>query len=103
MRAYQAEHKRERRDCDYKRKYGISLEIFEAKLLEQNNCCAICKKSNPSTKRNMALDHDHKTGIARGILCYGCNRALHALESEELLKSAIAYLEKYKVTLTDPK
>ncbi len=96
IREYNRTHQRERRNCDYKRKYGISLEIFEAKLSEQNDGCAICKKSNPSIKRNMAVDHDHKTGATRGILCYGCNRALHALETEELLKSALAYLEKYK-------
>ena len=94
MREYQAEHKDNRRDCDYKRTYGITLEDFNTRLREQGNVCAICKKANKSTKRHFAVDHNHKTGEIRGILCYGCNRALHILDSEELLIAAIEYLNK---------
>lgn len=96
MREYQASHKDNRRNCDYKRTYGITLEDFNRILTAQNGLCAICGKSNASSKRHFAIDHCHKTGKVRGILCYGCNRALHILDSEELLKKALTYLEKSK-------
>lgn len=95
MRKYNAAHKRARRDCDYKRKYGITLEAYEAMLAAQGGVCWICKKSK-QYKNHLCLDHNHKTGDARGILCYGCNRALHTLENENLLPQAMAYLEHFK-------
>jgi hypothetical protein len=43
----------------------------------------------------MNLDHDHKTGIARGLLCHNCNRGLGLFkDSEELLEAARVYLHE---------
>lgn len=46
------------------------------------------------TNKNKHLDHDHKTGCARGYLCNGCNRGLGMLgDSIEGLTKAINYLK----------
>lgn len=95
MREYNAANKDSRRDCDYKRKYGISLEQYNSKLESQNNKCWICEKKAAYKNRKMVVDHCHNSGRARGILCYGCNRALSILESGDLLRRAQEYLEHF--------
>ena len=77
------------------RRYGISLEDFEKMKKEQDGKCAIC--GSPPGKRDLAVDHDHKTGKVRALLCNGrCNRGLGLFRDDiEYLKSAILYLEKH--------
>jgi len=75
-----------------------------AKLLdEQNNVCAICKKPeyiingkiNRIPKR-LSIDHCHKSGKIRGLLCHRCNVSLGSFnDSIETLQSAIDYLKKH--------
>lgn len=74
-------------------------QIYESILIKQNGNCAICK--NPETKIrngksvNLSVDHCHKTGIVRGLLCNKCNRTLGVFYDDiEFLKEAIKYLEK---------
>lgn len=73
--------------------YGITeaeyFEIFEA----QGRKCAIC--GNKPKKQRFAVDHDHKTGQVRGILCSWCNHRLlgGAHDSIDYLRGGIAYLE----------
>ena len=74
------------------RKYGITVEDYEAMVLKTEGCCYICDSPPPPTKSN-SIDHDHKTGKVRGILCHRCNTALGLLEdSVATLKRAITYL-----------
>lgn len=62
-------------------------ELYE----KQHGVCAICHK--PSTIA-LAVDHDHATGIVRGLLCSNCNMGIGLLgDSIELLYSAIQYIE----------
>jgi hypothetical protein len=63
-------------------------------ISKQGGYCAIC--SNLMT--NKAVDHDHKTGKLRGILCYQCNSGLGMFKDNiETMKKAINYLEKHLV------
>ena len=65
-----------KRDLHYKKKFGISLKEYDALLNEQEGKCACCGKSGEEGRyKNMAVDHCHKTGKIRGILCSKCNRA----------------------------
>lgn len=89
------------RERNLKHKYGVTLEWYNAKLKEQDYCCAICKiKENKVTRGavsdlNFAVDHDHVTGKVRGLLCNQCNRALGMFkDSVELIEKAIKYLER---------
>jgi len=81
------------------KKFGLDEEQYNKILLQQNNCCAICKTdighySKSNKKCRLAVDHDHKTGKVRGLLCNSCNRALGLLkDSITNLHSAIVYLK----------
>lgn len=81
------------RDSYLRRKYGITEEQYEELKLAQGGKCAICLKK-PRT-RSLAVDHDHKTGSIRGLLCSRCNHGLlgHAYDSIEMLERAIGYLK----------
>lgn len=60
-----------RRDSYLKRTYSISLAEYREILAGQDHACCICKKE--LTGISHAVDHDHKTGVVRGILCAYCN------------------------------
>lgn len=74
------------------RVYGISLDDYAALFEAQDGRCAIC--GNRPRKRKLAVDHDHKTGAVRGLLCSHCNHKLlgGARDSIDMLQSAIDYL-----------
>lgn len=84
-----------------KLKYGVTWEWYEAKLAEQGGVCAICK--NPETANQLgknprlSIDHDHKTGKNRGLLCYRCNHFIGYLErlGDDALEKYFKYLKYY--------
>ena len=71
-------------------RYGITSEIVAEMKERQGNLCAIC--TGPLDR--MHIDHCHKTGKVRGLLCHGCNIKLPAVEDREFLKAALAYLKQ---------
>ena len=77
--------------------YGITIEDYFNLLNFQNNCCAICKSSEPrgrGSKKMFHVDHDHKTGEVRGLLCQQCNVALGSFNDDaKRLEDAIFYLK----------
>lgn len=80
---------------DIERMYGITLKQYEGLYIKQNGLCAICHHPEPVKSRLfLAVDHDHKTGYVRGLLCSKCNTAIGLFEdSLESLYSAIRYLQ----------
>lgn len=75
-----------------RKQFGMELEDYERLLSKQGGQCAICGKS-PGVRR-LAVDHDHKTGRVRGLLCGSCNTALGKLgDTAEGLTRAIQYLQ----------
>lgn len=73
-------------------KYGITYEEFHAMIDAQDNVCSICKKSNG--RQVLYVDHDHKTGRIRGLLCHTCNTFLGRIDdSIETLEYMIEYLD----------
>jgi hypothetical protein len=95
--------------------FGMTIEQYEAMWEAQGRCCAVCRSeesrvkrngkqgpknvkgwpstARPDTTANWHIDHDHKTGAVRGILCYHCNTAL-GLFGDDIAKieAAIKYL-----------
>ena len=85
------------RKYDLKKSYNMTIEQYDEMLLKQNNCCGICKRhifEIISTKKfNFCVDHDHKTGRIRGLLCDKCNRGIGLLcDDIDILINAIEYL-----------
>jgi hypothetical protein len=80
-----------------KRKYGLSLEDYNKLLEEQNNKCAGCLRSAKQLKCTfLDVDHDHKTGYVRGLLCRDCNTSLGKLSSNPVILRRLAdYLEAF--------
>lgn len=59
--------------------FNISLEEYDAILKFQGGLCAICKFPPKTGGNRLSVDHNHKTGLVRGLLCWNCNRALGRL------------------------
>lgn len=73
-------------------KYGLTEAAYAALVESQGGKCAVCQDPLVST-RHTHVDHCHKTGVVRGILCHNCNRALGAArDSPVILRGLIAYL-----------
>lgn len=80
--------------------YGITLDYYNTMFNEQNGCCKICGRPEDSKRpydnnpSKLCIDHDHKTGKIRGLLCKQCNLGLGAFDDKtEFLSSAIEYLK----------
>jgi hypothetical protein len=56
------------------KKYGINEVEYNRKLKAQDHRCAICKKHKSEFSYSLHVDHSHKTGKIRGLLCYYCNK-----------------------------
>lgn len=73
--------------------YGITLEQYNQMFLEQEGCCYVCKKHQSLFKRSLHVDHDHRTGKVRALLCQKCNSALGLVDDNvEVLEALISYL-----------
>ena len=86
--------------CRLKADFNLSYEEFISLLEKQNNLCAVCKKPEstiePRTQktRHLSVDHCHKTGKIRGLLCNNCNRALGFLRDSTItIENLLIYLK----------
>lgn len=83
-----------RRSACLMRKYSITPEQWDEIFEAQDRCCAICKSVTPRYVDGWHVDHDHKTGKVRGILCQPCNHLLgKAKDDISFLYKVIDYLE----------
>jgi hypothetical protein len=72
-----------------KRRYGTGADEFDRLLAQQGGVCGVCGRPAPEH-----VDHDHKTGRVRGILCFNCNGGLGQFGDDvDRLSSAVFYLE----------
>jgi hypothetical protein len=77
-----------------RKRYGITVEQHSAKLAEQSNRCAVCREEFDSDRRQPRIDHDHATGVFRGVLCHACNVSLGLFGDDPArLRRAADYLE----------
>jgi len=73
-----------------KKKYGITLEQYSVMLEAQGGVCYLCGRTNGD--RSLAVDHNHKTGRVRKLLCGHCNYLVGTIENS---KDEIKKIEKY--------
>jgi len=79
-----------------KRKYGITLEQYEKLLADQGGVCAVCGGPHVGVGGRYHVDHDHRTGVVRGLLCGTCNTGLGQFKDDPVvLEKAISYLKKH--------
>lgn len=82
-----------RRDARFRRTYGVSLVEIEAIREAQGGVCAICRDPKRPGRKSLCVDHCHRTGRVRGLLCHQCNKAIGLFgDSPSHLHAAIAYL-----------
>lgn len=78
-----------------RRTYNISEDEYNRLLESQHGVCAICC-GIPSGRRPLVVDHDHRTGTVRGLLCSPCNTGLGSFrDSRIIMRTAMAYLERH--------
>jgi hypothetical protein len=82
----------------YKKKYKMSLLDKETMLNNQGSSCLMCEKKM-ELDRNCHVDHNHNTGVVRGLLCGSCNTGLHFVENKTFLANAQRYLLKYDLPM----
>jgi hypothetical protein len=74
-----------------RRNYGLTLDDYQRMLDAQGGVCGICRR--PPGKRRLAVDHCHKNGNVRGLLCTRCNTGLGGLgDDPRQIAAALAYL-----------
>lgn len=72
-----------------KNSYGLTFEDREKLIKDQNSKCLICGE-----KKKLIIDHDHKTGKVRGLLCNDCNLGLGRFKDNiEIISNSILYLQ----------
>lgn len=98
------------RSKQLKYKYGITLDQYEELLKSQDECCAICGLHYTENKvishgkkhvtHNLSVDHNHKTGDVRGLLCNQCNCGLGLLgDTEKSIEKVLVYLNNASVCI----
>ena len=81
---------RQLKSIHLRRAYGITHDEFDAMVARQGHRCAICRRR----KKRLVVDHDHRRGRVRALLCDTCNAALGGLQDDpELMRRAAAYIE----------
>ena len=83
---------------EYQRKkaYGIDDWSYNVLLENQDYRCLICMDHIDDLKTALAVDHNHKTGTIRGLLCLNCNVGISNLkDSPAILRLAAEYLEEF--------
>lgn len=99
QRDYQATvHPEKRYGHEIKRRYGCTLEQYNVMLTKQEGKCALCDTlHNPAVKKGrLFVDHCHKTGNVRALLCSGCNSMLgYAKDDTRILLEAVAYIKRH--------
>jgi hypothetical protein len=76
--------------------FGMTLTEYNAMITAQNNACAICNTSFSIFKKQPSVDHCHKSGKVRALLCTKCNPGLGLFnDNTTLLRAAISYLERF--------
>jgi hypothetical protein len=82
------------KELNYRYRYKLELDQYQKLIEFQQGGCAICRKPCKSGHQ-LCVDHNHKTGEVRALLCKTCNNAIGLLqEDEDLIWNMLEYLKK---------
>lgn len=104
--AYKADIERQRAkvyEYSIRRRFGIEMGDYQAMLFKQAGLCRICGRPEPGRNRDgsprrLHIDHDHKTGKIRELLCSGCNKGLEGFgDDPQVMGEAVEYLRAHAV------
>lgn len=90
-------------DCQnrwvYKQKCDVTYhQERNDRRKEQKGCCAVCGRQETQFEIKLSLDHNHKTGQIRGLLCVRCNLLVGAMENRiQIIDEARAYLQRWQL------
>lgn len=102
-RGYRLRHPGAKRNQHRNHRYEITELEYEFILQKQNGKCAICNGVSANGK-SLCVDHDHENGNIRGLLCIKCNTGIGLLrDSKDIMKKAIAYLDRKPLIIRDKK
>lgn len=80
-------------------RFGLTPDQFNEMLETQNGVCDICERpervidAHNGRVKSLAVDHDHESGVVRGLLCQNCNKGIGNLgDSADILIAAAMYL-----------
>lgn len=95
---------RRARDKRLQAQFNITADEWDLVLAFQGGVCALCEEKftkvgpNKGKPKPLNTDHDHKSGLTRGILCSGCNRKIPTWMTIEWLEKTLAFLKNPTVT-----
>jgi hypothetical protein len=97
-RAKYHQNKEQHLNARLKREFGITLAQYEGMMIRQRGRCAICRTTrSQGVSEKLVVDHCHKTGHVRGLLCHHCNVAISMLgDCPHVMRIAASYVEKNK-------
>ena len=105
VRDHRKEYSPEKRHAKHLRvKYGMTPDEYQAKFVSQGCVCAICERAETvlstavfnKAPKKLSVDHNHKTGEVRGLLCSNCNAAIgYFADDLSVLEKAILYLKRW--------
>lgn len=82
------------RDARLRRVFGLTSDQYAAMLTDQGGGCALCGRT-PPPGHSLHVDHQHETGVVRGLLCFRCNAGIGQFREDKLrLADAIVYLAR---------
>ncbi len=91
-----------------KKYYKMTQNQYDKRLQRQGGVCAICGRLETHRRKGMcypcelSVDHNHRTGRIRGLLCHECNsKLIGGIEGKNavfVLKKALKYVKKWDIT-----
>jgi Recombination endonuclease VII len=73
--------------------YGITSEEYNSRFESQGGSCYICQRHQTELKSKLNIDHCHRTGYLRALLCNQCNQALGLVrEDPEVIQNMLEYV-----------
>lgn len=97
-REWRKSHSETMKDGRVRKAYGMTPEEHDRLFVKQDGRCAICDIDACELKKSLQVDHNHKTGKVRSLLCENCNHLIgNARENIDILSGAIGYLRNFSI------